>query len=667
MAKAKIRKGLHNGGFQLPLIAPECNWRPPAMSDLPSWSGARRIAIDTETYDPHLKQLGVGVRRGGYIVGVSFAIEDGPKHYLPIRHDGGDNMDPVQVLRYLRDNGVAFEGNLVGANISYDLDYLEEDGVTFPNVRYIRDVQIAAPLINEIERSDGREMSYSLQNIALRLGLPGKDEAALREAAAAYGVDPKSGLWRLPARYVGAYAEADATQPLAILRRQERLIDDEDLWDIYNLESEVTPVLVKMRRRGVRVDEARLEKIEDWSLSEEAEALATIRRETGVAIKVGDVWKSEALAPALEAIGMKLEKTSTGSKSVSQDVFASFDHPVTKAMARARKVNKLRTTFAASVRKYMVKGRIHCTYNQIARETENGDQKGARYGRLSAIDPNFQQQPSRDEFAAMWRSIYLPEEGQLWAANDYSQQEPRWTTHFAAEMDLEGARKAAQAYHDDPNLDNHQFMADLTGLPRKFAKNIFLGLCYGEGGAKLCGDLGLPTRWAMAAGWGRGRTMLFFDTQEEALAARSDYEGGYVWKAAGEEGQQIIDTFDSRAPFIRKLASAAERRVKQRGYIVTGGGRKLHFPQRTDGSYDWTHKSLNRLIQGTSADQTKRALVEVDRAGHWIMIQVHDELGNSVSNRKEAREIAEIMENVMPARVPFRVDVEIGPSWGEAA
>jgi DNA polymerase I-like protein with 3'-5' exonuclease and polymerase domains len=277
-----------------------------------------------------------------------------------------------------------------------------------------------------------------------------------------------------------------------------------------------------------------------------------------------------------------------------------------------------------------------------------------------------QQQPARDEFAKMWRSIYIPEEGSLWAACDYSQQEPRWTTHFAAVMKLQGAPEAAQAYWDDPNLDNHTFMADLTGLPRKQAKNIYLGLCYGEGGAKLCHDLGLPTRWAFSRGKGRERRLDFFATREEAFAARAEEGEGFVFQAAGEEGQQILDTFDGRAPFIRKLAKAAERRAKERGFIITAGGRRLHFPQRDDGSYDWAHKALNRLIQGTSADQTKRAVVELDRAGHYLQLQVHDEVDGSVANKEEGEAMATIMREAMPAKVPFRVDVEIGPSWGES-
>lgn len=646
--------------MQLPLFEPQSDWRPPELSTLPSLAGARRICVDVETRDQHLKQLGIGVRRGGYIVGVSLTIEDGPSLYLPIRHAGGDNLPEDAVLRYLREQGRTFTGDLVGANLQYDLDYLWEEGIEFPNVRFYRDIQVADPLIYELHDS------FSLQKIAQRHGLPGKDEELLRRAAKEYGVDPKNGMWQLPARYVGRYAEVDTQQPLLVLRRQERLIDEKDLWDIYNLESRVLPVLVRMRRRGVRVDEQRLEGVETWSLEQEAEALAKVRSITGHKIEVGNVWKADALAPALEAIGVKLKLTSTGKPSIDKDVLGSIDHPVAQALAWARKVNKLRTTFAASVRNHIVNGRIHCTFNQIARETESGDQKGARYGRLSCVDPNLQQQPARDEFAKMWRSIYVPEEGALWAACDYSQQEPRWTTHFAAVMDLPKARLAAKAYHDDPKLDNHQFMADLTGLPRKHAKNIYLGLCYGEGGAKLCRDLGLPTRWALATGRGRDRRVEFFESREAALDARHKAQDGYMYETAGEEGQRILDVFDARAPFIRKLARKAEEVAKARGYVVTIGGRHLHFPMRADGSYEWTHKALNRIIQGSSADQTKTAMVELDRAGHYLQLQVHDEIDSSVADRAEAVRIGEVMSNCVPALVPFRVDVEIGPSWGEA-
>ncbi len=660
---------LYRKPLQLPLIIPDSDWKPPKLSELPSWKGVKRVALDSETNDRHLLELGIGVRRGAYMVGVSVAIEDGPSFYLPWAHgEGGmddDNLPKEACLQYLRDNAKTFEGEIVGANLAYDLDFMFEEGIEFPLIKFFRDIQIADPLIFELHRS------YTLDNIAQRYGLPGKDESKLREAAAAYGVDPKSGLWQLPARFVGAYAEADAVQPLLTLRRQEREIDDKDLWDIYNLESEVIPVLVRMRRRGVRIDQDKLQEIEDWTLEEEAKALRIVRNATTVDIKVGDCWKPKPLIAALEYIGLTLPVTATGKKSVAQDVFATLDHPVTNALAWARKVNKLRTTFAESIRSHMTNGRIHCNFNQILHASEGGGQKGVRYGRLSATNPNLQQQPNPKKdprLGGEWRKIFIPEEGAKWCIADYSQQEPRWTTHFSTLAKLPGAAEAAQAYHDNPDLDNHKFMAELIGIDRDPAKAIYLGLCYGEGGAKMCDDLGLPTRWAIASGTRYERTIEYFETEDECFKRHSEIPSAFMWRAAGKEGQTILDKFDERAPFIRKVAKMASQQAAKNGYITTGGGRRLHFlPDKSQpGKVYGGHKALNRVIQGTSADQMKKALVALDRERFWIMLQVHDESDNSIAERKEADRIAEIMRDIMPAKVPFKVDIEIGPSWGEA-
>lgn len=653
-----------SGGLQYPMFAPASDWTPPDLGSLPSWASAKRIAVDVETRDDGLRSLGIGVRRGGYVVGYSFTIEGGPSYYLPTRHEGGDNLPEEAVLGYLRSQAKSFSGDVVGANLSYDLDYLWENGIEFGRGTLYRDIQIADPLIYELH------LSYSMANIAQRWGMEGKDQRALEEAAQAFGVDPKGGLWRLPARYVGRYAERDTALPLAILRAQEKQIDQQNLWDIWNLESKVLPILVKLRRRGVRIDQDKLSKIYEWSMVEEQKALDLVYDQTGFRIPLGDLNRVEALAPALSAIGVtKLPKTAKGADSIDKGLLASLNHPVAKAILRARKVNKLRTTFVASIRRYMTpQGRIHCTFKQIASESESGEEQGARYGRLSAVDPNMQQQPSRDEFAAMWRSIYIPEDGAVWGSLDYSQQEPRWTTHFAALTGLTGAADAAQAYWDNPLLDNHDFMAKLTGLDRKYAKNIYLGLCYGEGGYKLCQDLGLPTRWAYRPS-GRRSELAFFATQGEAMEYRSDQaQEGQIFGTAGEEGQEILNKFDERAPFIRQLARKAKERASKLGIIRTAGGRNLHFPTDERGNFEWTHKALNRLIQGSSADQMKTAMVAIEEQypESYVQLQVHDELDGSFGSVEEANKLSEVMKTAMPGtKVPFRVDVETGPSWGE--
>lgn len=687
--KQAYEKALNDGNapLQLGFFMPEANWSPPSLSDLPSWKGAKRIAIDAETRDPSIgNKLGPGSLRDGYTVGWAFAIDGGPKHYLPIRHEGGDNLDLQGALGYLREQIASFTGEFVGANLAYDIDYGYSDGFEWHEDATFRDIQIADPILYELHRS------YSLEAIGKRHGVEAKDEQTLLEAARAHGLDPKKGLWRLPGRYVGEYGEQDVASPLEILRIQEKKIQEQGLQQIWDLESRTLPVLVRMRRRGVRIDFDKLDKIEHWAESEEREALELIKRETGIRIGFGDVWKPGALAPALEAIGMRLPKTSTGAPSIDKALLGGSDHIVPQAILRARKVNKLRTTFAASIRKYAVGDRLHCSFRQMAMSDSSGETVGVRFGRLSAADPNLQQQPSPDrdpEIAGEWRKIFIPEEGAIWGCNDYSQQEPRWTTHFAAVMDLPRAREAAKRYQDDPSTDNHDMMTRLVygdeqvdqwflndpkgkyKVHRGYSKNIFLGLCYGEGGAKLCHDIGKPTRWGVTYGWGKDRRVEFFPTQREAMAYRTEIQKGFVREMAGEEGQAILDNFDTEVPYVRELAKAATQRAEARGCVFTILGRRLNFERREDGSYDYTHKALNRIIQGSSADQTKLAICEMDRAGYFLQLQVHDETDGSFATVAEAKSAGDLMRDciidAVPGKlwVPFKVDTECGPSWGE--
>jgi len=633
---------------------------------MPVWPVNGRVALDTETHDPHLREMGPGVRRGAKIVGFSFAIEDGPKHYMPLRHAPGGNVDnPEQALNYLREQVKAFRGTLVGAKISYDLDFLTEEGCDFSNVGWFRDTQVAEPLIDSLGKS------VSLNTLSKKyLGIT-KQEDTLQEAADAFGYHAKRDMWRLDGRYVGEYAEADVTQPLQILRLQEQVIEDKKLQRIFDLESKVLPVLVKMRRRGVLVDQNQLQRIIEWSKREELKASAMIKHLTGVDIGLGNVWQAEAMAKPLRAAGHEIP-IKRGKPSVTKDWMearAKEGCQVSKAVARARKVNKLRTTFAQSVIDHMCNGRIHCTFNQLRTQVDedapsgSGDdeeQKGAGFGRLSCDSPNMQQQPGRcPETAAMWRAVYIPEPGGLWAANDYSQQEPRWTVHYGevtkswedrgqrrrSEEGLPGAKKAGDKYRSDPSTDNHQMMADMANIKRKDAKEIFLGLVYGMGGAKLCRKLGLPTKYI-----------------------ELKRMPGQLLEVAGDEGQALLTKFDQEVPFVKLLSAVAKKVAGEKGVIITAGGRHCHFPQKElpEVGYDWVHKALNRLIQGSSGDQTKQALVDLDAAGHYIQLQVHDEIDGSVADEAEAMRINRIMCQALPMTVPSKVDTEMGASWGHS-
>jgi DNA polymerase I-like protein with 3'-5' exonuclease and polymerase domains len=633
---------------QTPLFSPETGWKPRPVSRLPSWKNAKRVAIDIETCDPDLRKIGPGVRRDGFMVGVSFAIEDGDSFYLPFAHEGGDNLDKEKVLQYLRDQAKVFTGDLVTANGQYDLDYLAHSNVIF-SPRFFRDVQVAEPILDE------NQFQYNLDAIAVRYGLPGKHEDELKAACKAFGFkikkeyDIKKHLWKLPARYIGTYAEQDAALPLKLLRRQERIIDDQDLWQIYDLESRLLPVLLKMRRRGVLIDQDQLDKVEAWSIREEAKALRKLKSETGMELSPKDTNRPVVVAKLFELIGITLPETPTGQPSIKQSVLDNLpENPITELFLRARKFNKIRNTFVESIRTHMCNGRIHCTFNQLKREKDaGGDTSGTITGRLSSCDPNLQQQPKRDdELGAVWRTIYIPDEGGRWACLDFSQQEPRWIVHYASIVNkgvgLIGSKEAVEQYIKNPDTDFHQMMSDITGIKRKIAKNILLGLIYGMGGAKLCKMyLHLPTKW-------------------------KELDNGNLREDAGDEGQKILDQFNSRLPFVKGLAKKVKKVAGERGWIKTVYGRKCRFTKHKSGkSYEFTYKALNKLIQGSSADQIKLAMVQADAEGIRLQLQVHDELDLTFWKMKEIKRLKDIMETVITAKVPHRVDMEVGPSWGK--
>ena len=509
------------------LFEPASDWSPPSLDDLPCWADFRQVGLDIETCDPDLKKLGPAVRRNGFIAGVSFAVDD-KGWYLPIAHGIGSNLNRDSVIRYLKDQAEDYRGEIVGANLQYDLDYLAQYGVIFRHAR-IRDVQVAEALINELHDR------YSLQAIAERRGFSGKDEELMNHALREHRFHGKGDIWKLPAKYVAPYAEQDAILPLKILAQQQQDIDEQGLQRVFDLESDLLPVLLKMRRRGVRIDFDRLAQIEQRMLDTELRLAAHINELTPLGFSHEDINKASVVGRILENDGVTLPRTKTDKHNVDKFVLEALDTKLSRAILRARRANKIRTTFVASIRRHSVDGRIHCTFNQLRKQREDGDIVGAAFGRISSSLPNLQQQPVRDDLAEDWRCIYLPDEGGEWACLDYSQQEPRILLHWANAtaskklMAFDATRKvveeAVERYWSDPSTDSHSMMAELTGLPRKQAKTLFLGLCYGMGGVKLAESLGLPT----------------------STLTRRD---GEVIRCAGEEALDVLSTFNKRLPYV---------------------------------------------------------------------------------------------------------------------
>mgnify|MGYP001031172118 FL=1 len=614
--------------LQHTLFEPKSSWTTPDV--FPQFSETETIAVDLETYDPHLLTCGPGWATGrGHVVGIGIATNNW-QGYFPIRHEGGGNLDEGMVLRWLTNTLSSTKRDVIFHNALYDVGWLRREGIIVKG--RILDTIVAAPLINE------NRYSYSLDNLGSFYCDEKKDESLLQDAALAYGVNPKSEMYKLHAKYVGPYGEQDAALTLKLWNKLKVEIDEQGLQKILDMESKLIPLLLEMRWRGVRVDEEKAEQVSKKLSTEEQKIQVEIKRKYGSDV---NLWANASLQNIFEKNKLWFPRTEKGMASFQKDWLEGHEHELPQLIVRARKLNKARTTFIDKmIMEHAFNGRIHAEAHPM-----RNDRGGTVSGRFSYSNPNLQQVPARDpEIGNMIRSLFIPEEGCQWGVFDYSQQEPRLTVHYASQMNLNGAEKAVAQYTDD-NADFHQIVADMANIPRKQAKTINLGLSYGMGKEKLIKELGID------------------DT----------------------EAEKLFQQYHANVPFIRALQDQCARVAMERGYIKTFAGRHCRFNlwesryERTlplpleeakekygdDLKRSYTYKALNRLIQGSAADMTKLAMIGLWEEGIVPHLQVHDEVDISVENTEQANTITRIMENCVELAVPLLVDQELGKSWGE--
>ena len=518
-------------------------------------------------------------------------------------------------------------------NAPYDVGWLLTENIKVQGK--IIDTMVVAPLLDE------NRFSYALNSLCRDYLQDRKSEKELREAAEAFGVNAKSEMYKLPASHVGVYAEHDARLTLKLWQHFKPLLMKEDIQDIFELELSVLKTIIPMRHRGVRVDLDKAEKIKSDLLSREKKLLANIKKRTGVSV---EIWAAESVAKVFDKLGLNYSKTEkTEAPSFTKGFLSNHPHEVPQMIVQAREYQKARSTFVDTILKHQVKGRIHAELHPL--RSDNG---GTVTGRFSYSNPNLQQIPARHgEIGPMIRSLFLPEEDCVWGAFDYSSQEPRIVVHYAKLMGFQGAEEFAQQYNQDANTDFHQMAADIVGVPRKQAKDINLGLFYGMGTKKLAASLGL------------------------------EYE----------DAQELFATYHDKVPFVRQLHEYCSNRATNKGVIRTLLGRRCRFDKWEPNKYGvwkpmthkeaynehgpaikraFTYKALNKLIQGSAADQTKAAMVALAEENILPMIQVHDELDISVESEKQAKEVKEIMETCAKLEVPSVVDAEVGANWGKA-
>ena len=611
--------------IQVPLFKPQTEWLPP--EEFPDLSKYDEIAIDLETKDPELTKMGSGsVTNKGDVVGVAVAVKDWSGYY-PIAHEGGGNMDRTKVLKWFQ-GVLSTPAMKIFHNAMYDVCWIRALGLSI-NGRIV-DTMIASALVDE------NQMRYDLNNCAKRYTGKGKNETELYEAAKSWGVDAKAEMYKLPAIYVGAYAEKDAEITYELWQELKKEIINQDLKSIFQLETDLFPCLVDMRFLGVRVDTEGAHLLKEELSKEEKELLQKVKKETGVDTQI---WAARSIAQVFEKLHLPFDRTEkTNSPSFTKNFLQNHPHPLVKLIARAREINKAHTTFIDTIIKHNHKGRIHAEINQL--RSDNG---GTVTGRFSYSNPNLQQIPARNkELGPRIRSLFIPEEGHTWGCFDYSQQEPRLVVHYAALQNLYGVNEVLDSYNEG-DADFHTIVADMAEIPRTQAKTINLGLFYGMGKNKLQAELGVSK----------------------------------------EKADDLFKQYHNKVPFVKQLMDNVMYRAQDSGKIRTLLGRLCRFHLWEPNQFGihkalsheaalaehgpgikraYTYKALNKLIQGSAADMTKKAMLELYKEGITPHIQVHDELDISVNNNSD--KIKEIMEGAVSLEVPNKVDYESGPNWG---
>ena len=612
--------------------ATECN----CPETFPDLKDAKYIAIDLETKDLDLKSRGSGAIQGrGEIVGIAVAVY-GWSGYYPIAHEGGGNLDKRIVLEWFK-KVCATDAIKIFHNAMYDVCWIKSYGIQLNG--HIIDTMVMASLIDE------NRIWYSLNSVSFDYLGEVKDEKALKEAADSWGIDAKKEMYKLPAMYVGNYAEKDAELTLELFKTLSREIKKQNLTNIFDLETQLFPCLIDMKFRGVRVDVQKAHELKKKLSTEEENLIKEIKKETGIETQI---WAARSIAEVFQKLSLPYETTEkTGAPSFTKNFLSTHANPLVKKIAKARELNKAHTTFIDTILKHEHRGRIHADINPIRSDTG-----GTVTGRFSYSNPNLQQIPARNkELGPLIRSLFLPEVDHKWGCFDYSQQEPRLVVHYAATTEPisfdQSVTKIVEKFKDN-SVDFHQTVADMAKISRTQAKVINLGLFYGMGKAKLQAELGLQTK---------------------------------------AEAEELFNQYHENVPFVRELMNSTSKHAQTSGSIGTLLGRRCRFDkwepnqfgmhkamsfeeaERTYGRgrirRAYTYKALNKLIQGSAADMTKKAMLDLYKEGIIPHIQIHDELDISIQSDDQVKKIIEIMENAVTLVVPNKVDYESGNTWGD--
>ena len=441
------------------------------------------------------------------------------------------------------------------------------------------------------------------------------------------------------------YNQQDCVATYELYFAQEKFMGP--VQHVYELECKLIPILLRMKKVGIRFDQKRAGELIEKVAAKEQEVEKKLFDTYGI---TGEMINStKQLGVRMNEMGIESPvRTKTGAQSWAEGALVRIHHPVTPLIFEYKNYHAILSKFLlGSLSKSVVNGRIHCTFLPMLRE-----EGGTVTGRFSCRDPNLQQIPARnkghgEDFSQDMRSLFLPEEGMMLAAMDYSQIEAVLLAHFAQGPQAEWFREQMRA-----GADLHNIVMGMTGITyRPVVKTFNYGCIYGMG-------------WQTAM----EKNYVLFEK-----LARS--EG----KDIESFTKEIYYNYHKKFPVVKDTMAWAQNIARAHGYIDTMGGRRLHKPTPqydpvTGKINDYLYKILNKLIQGTAADILKQALITADEAGIYdvltLHLLVHDEQVNSVPFTKEGTEAAVELQHIMGSvykeqlLVPIKAECELGPNWG---
>jgi len=650
------------------------------------------VAIDLETHDPELKKHGSGsIINKGEVVGIAIAYRD-KKFYFPIRHsDRTSNIAPNLAWKVL--NKKIFQNKNITKvfhNAMYDVCWIRQESKLMVQGPIV-DTMIAASIVDE------NRLRYSLDSLARDYLKESKYKYDLKERASEeLGIsDPMSNMHLLPYGLVRDYAEQDVNLTLKLWEIFKKKIDEpihingkiKSLRKIFDLEMELFPCLVDMRFKGVKVDTEKAKTLGEDLSKRKSNIIRGIKKRTGITI---EIWAASSVQKLLDQQNIKDYKKTpkSGRASLSKDYLESHSNVYLRLIARARQYDKLINVFVSGILKFVHvdkqgNGRIHAEINQI--RSERG---GTVTGRFSMSNPNLQQIPVRGKYGNIIRSLFLPEEGHEWGSFDYSQQEPRLVVHYALKNKMRGVENLAEQYEKNPTTDFHGLVAKMAKITRKQAKTINLGLFYGMGKGKLARSLELDEEESKELFNQYHREVPFVRELSNGLQKFAEENKNIFtledrfcrfckWEPIDKEWDKEKRIFvyseyeerDGRKQIIKNPVPVMDLKQAKDHYLANRS-RSLakndpnceYFEKHYRPAF--TYKALNRLIQGSAADMTKKAMVLLYRAGILPHIQIHDELCISIKNTQQAEKIKKIMETAIKLEVPNKVNYKFGPNWG---